>query len=96
MMYPFYEKAAKAGIRTVAFTKASSLVDGKSACHAGTACAVGDVGRAARTGPQLTLPSITQAIATLGGPLADATREWSRADGCPWLSDLAEIQVNTA
>jgi len=53
--------------------------------------AVGDVGRAAKDWPQLNFAIYHSGYRHLGGPLADATREWEQSGRLSWLSDLAEI-----
>jgi len=92
LMYPFYEKAAKAGIRTVCIHKGlfPRLMEERVprlAPHA----AVGDVGRAAKDWPQLNFAIYHSGYRHLGGPLADASREWEQSGRLSWLSDLAEI-----
>jgi hypothetical protein len=92
LMYPFYEKAAKAGIKNVCIHKGlfPQLMQERLPRLAEHA-AVGDVGRAAKDWPQLNFAIYHSGYRHLGGPLADATREWEEKGRLSWVSDLAEI-----
>ena len=92
LMYPFYEKAAKAGIRTVCVHKGLFPLQVEErlprlAAHA----AVADVGKAARDWPQLNFAIYHSGYRHLGGPPQNAMDEWEQQGRLSWLSDLAEI-----
>jgi len=94
LMYPFYAKAAKAGIRTVCIHKGLFPRHAEERQpHLAEHAAVGDVGTAAKDWPQLNFVIYHAGYRHLGGPLADATREWEQRGRLSWLSDLAEIPV---
>ena len=92
LMYPFYEKAAKAGIKNVCIHKGlfPAFVEEKFpdlAAHA----SVADVGKAAKDWPQLNFAIYHSAYRHLGGPPAAGLTEWQQSGRLSWLSDLAEI-----
>ena len=92
LMYPFYEKAATAGIRNVCIHKGlfPLLAEVRQPGLAGHA-AVGDVGRAAKDWPQLNFAIYHSAYRHLGGAPSDGIDEWEQRGRLSWLSDLAEI-----
>jgi predicted TIM-barrel fold metal-dependent hydrolase len=92
LMYPFYERAAKAGIKNVCIHKGLFPLAAEErlprlAAHA----AVGDVGRAAKDWPQLNFAIYHSGYRHLGGPPANGMDEWEQHGRLSWLSDLAEI-----
>jgi len=92
LMYPFYEKAAKAGIRSVCVHKGLFPLQAEArlprlAEHA----AVGDVGQAAKDWPQLNFAIYHSGYRHLGGAPADGMDEWEQRGRLSWLSDLAGI-----
>jgi predicted TIM-barrel fold metal-dependent hydrolase len=92
LMYPFYERAAKAGVKNVCihkglFPRALEASLPQLAVHA----SVDDVGKAARDWPQLNFAIYHSAYRHLGGPPAEALNEWETKGRLSWLSDLAEI-----
>jgi predicted TIM-barrel fold metal-dependent hydrolase len=92
LMYPFYEKAAKAGIRTVCVHKGLfPLLAEQRLSHLTPFAAVGDVGKAAKDWPQLNFAIYHSGFRHLGGPPSDAVEEWEKTGRLSWLSDLAEI-----
>ena len=96
-MYPFYEKAAKAGIKNVCIHKGLFPLLAEQrlprlAEHAG----VGDVGRAAKDWPQLNFAIYHSGYRHLGGAPTDGTDEWEQRGRLSWLSDLAEIPAKYA
>jgi uncharacterized protein len=92
LMYPFYEKATKAGIRTVCihkglFPKAAE----ERLPHLTAFASVADVGKAARDWPQLNFAIYHSGFRHVGGPPTDGLNEWEQAGRLSWVSDLAEI-----
>src|SRR5215467_7182288 len=92
VMYPFYEKAAKAGIKNVCIHKGlfpllAEVRLPRLAEHAG----VGDVGRAAKDWPQLNFAIYHSGYRHLGGAPTDGIDEWEQRGRLSWLTDLAEI-----
>jgi uncharacterized protein len=92
LMYPFYERAAKAGIKNVCIHKGlfpmfQEQKQPQLAVHA----AVGDVGKAAKDWPQLNFVIYHSGYRHLGGPPSDGMTEWEQAGRLSWLSDLCEI-----
>jgi predicted TIM-barrel fold metal-dependent hydrolase len=92
LVYPFYEKAAKAGIRTVCVHKGlfPSIAEQRLP-HLVPFAAVGDVGKAARDWPQLNFAIYHSGFRHLGGQPNEGLDEWDRTGRLSWLSDLAEI-----
>ena len=92
LMYPFYEKAAKAGIRNVCVHKGLFPLFAEKALPrlAGNA-AVADVGKAAKDWPQLNFVIYHSGYRHLGGPPSDGVEEWENTGRLSWLTDLAEI-----
>jgi uncharacterized protein len=92
LMYPFYEKAAKAGIRNVCIHKGLfPLLAQERQPRLAEYAAVDDVGRAARDWPQLNFVIYHSGYRHLGGPPANGMDEWEQHGRLSWLSDLTEI-----
>jgi predicted TIM-barrel fold metal-dependent hydrolase len=92
LMYPFYEKAVKAGIRTVCVHKGLfPLFAEQRIPRLRDFAAVGDVGKAAKDWPQLNFAIYHSGFRHLGGPPADGMDEWNQTGRMSWLSDLADI-----
>ena len=92
LMYPFYEKAARAGIRTVCVHKGLFPLQAEARLpRLAEFAGVGDVGRAAQDWPQLNFAIYHSGYRHLGGDPADGMKEWEQAGRLSWLSDLAEI-----
>jgi uncharacterized protein len=92
LMYPFYEKAAKAGIKNVCIHKGLfPMFAEKALPHLAVHAAVGDVGKAAKDWPQLNFAIYHSGYRHLGGPPTDGMNEWEQTGRLSWLSDLAEI-----
>jgi len=92
LMYPFYEKAAKAGIRSVCihkglFPKAAE----ERLPHLAAFASVADVGKAAKDWPQLNFAIYHSGFRHVGGPPTDGLEEWEKTGRLSWVSDLAEI-----
>ena len=92
LMYPFYEKAAKAGITTVAVHKGlfPALAEQRLP-HLREFASVADVGKVAKDWPQLNFAIYHSGYRHLGGPPSEGLDEWQQAGRMSWLSDLAEI-----
>jgi predicted TIM-barrel fold metal-dependent hydrolase len=92
LMYPFYEKAAKAGIRNVCVHKGlfPLFAEQRLPQLAGHA-KVADVGKAARDWPQLNFVIYHSGYRHLGGPPSDGVEEWQKTGRLSWLTDLSEI-----
>jgi predicted TIM-barrel fold metal-dependent hydrolase len=92
LMYPFYERAARSGIRNVCVHKGVfPLPVEQRVPHLRDRAAVGDVGRAAKDWPQLNFVIYHSGFRHLGGQPSDGMEEWERAGRLSWLSDLADI-----
>jgi uncharacterized protein len=92
LMYPFYERAAKAGIKNVCIHKGLFPAFAEEAQpHLAAHAAVGDVGKAAKDWPQLNFVIYHSGYRHLGGPPANGMNEWQQSGRLSWLSDLAEI-----
>jgi predicted TIM-barrel fold metal-dependent hydrolase len=92
LMYPFYERAAKSGIKNVCihkglFAPATEEKFPRLRPYAD----VGDVGRAAKDWPQLNFLIYHSAYRWVGGKPADGMAEFDRTGRSSWTSDLAEI-----
>jgi uncharacterized protein len=91
LMYPFYEKAAKSGIRNVCVHKGLfPLPVEQRLPRLREYAAVADVSKAAKDWPQLNFMIYHSGFRHLGGPPSDGMTEWERAGRLSWLSDLAE------
>ncbi len=92
LMYPAYERFAKAGIRNVCIhkglfppgmeTRFPKLFDYAD---------VRDVGKAAKDWPQLNFIVYHSGYRHIGGDPAVAMAEWDKTGRISWVSDLAEI-----
>jgi hypothetical protein len=92
LMYPFYERAAKSGIRTVCIHKGLFPPFAEQRLpHLREHAAVGDVGKAAKDWPQLNFAIYHSGFRHLGGPPDEGIKEWDQTGRLSWLSDLAEI-----
>jgi predicted TIM-barrel fold metal-dependent hydrolase len=92
LMYPFYEKAAKAGIRNVCVHKGLfPLFAEQKLPHLVGNAQVADVGKAAKDWPQLNFVIYHSGYRHLGGPPSDGVDEWEKTGRLSWLTDLAEI-----
>lgn len=92
LMYPFYEKAAKSGIRTICIHKGLfPLFAEQRIPRLRDFAAVGDVGRAAKDWPQLNFAIYHSGYRHLGGAPEEGINEWERTGRLSWLSDLAEV-----
>jgi uncharacterized protein len=92
LMYPFYEKAAKSGIRNICihkglFAPAVAQQFPRLLPYAD----VSDIGRAAKDWPQLNFLVYHSAYRWVGGNPADAMAEFDKTGRSSWTSDLAEI-----
>ena len=92
LMYSFYMKAARSGVRNVCVHKGLfPLAAEQRLPHLSAHAAVSDVGKAAKDWPQLNFVIYHSGFRHLGGAPEDGMREWQQAGRLSWLSDLAEI-----
>ena len=92
LMYPFYEKASKAGIKTVCVHKGLFPAFAEQRLpHLKEHAMVGDVGKAAKDWPQLNFAIYHSGFRHLGGAPTEGVEEWEKTGRLSWLSDLAEI-----
>lgn len=92
LMYPFYEKMARAGIRTLCVHKGLFPLAAEARLpHLARYASVADVGRAARDWPGLNFAIYHSGYRHLGGPPGDGMQEWERTGRLSWLTDLAEV-----
>jgi predicted TIM-barrel fold metal-dependent hydrolase len=92
LMYPFYEKAAKAGIKNVCIHKGLFPNAAEERLpHLAAFASVADVGKAAKDWPQLNFAIYHSGFRHVGGPPADGLDEWEKTGRLSWVSDLAEI-----
>ncbi len=92
LMYPFYEKAAKAGIRNICIHKglfAPAVAERFPRLR--PYADVNDIGRAAKDWPQLNFLIYHSAYRWVGGNPADGMKEFETTGRSSWVSDLAEI-----
>ena len=92
LMYPFYEKIAKTGIRNVCIHKglfAPAVAERfpRLLPYAD----VSDIGRAAKDWPQLNFLVYHSGYRWVGGNPADGMAEFDKTGRSSWVSDLAEI-----
>ena len=92
LMYPFYEKIAKSGIRNVCihkglFTPSVAERFPRLLPYAD----VSDIGRAAKDWPQLNFVIYHSAYRWVGGNPADGMAEFDKTGRSSWVSDLADI-----
>ena len=92
LMYPFYEKAAKAGIKNICIHKGLfPKLAQERLPHLAAFASVADVGKAAKDWPQLNFAIYHSGFRHVGGPPTDSMNEWEQTGRLSWLSDLAEI-----
>ena len=92
LMYPFYEKAVKAGIKNICIHKGlfSPSVE-KQYPHLLPYADVRDVGKAAKDWPQLNFIIYHSGYRWVGGNPADGMAEFDQTGRSSWASDFAEI-----
>jgi uncharacterized protein len=92
LMYPFYEKIAKSGIRNVCIHKGlfAPAVEEKFP-RLRPYTDVSDIGRAAKDWPQLNFLVYHSGYRWVGGNPADGMAEFDKTGRSSWVSDLAEI-----
>jgi len=92
LMYPFYEKAVKAGIKNICIHKGlfAPAVEEKFP-RLRPYADVSDVGKAAKDWPQLNFVIYHSGYRWVGGNPADGMAEFDRTGRSSWASDLAEI-----
>jgi predicted TIM-barrel fold metal-dependent hydrolase len=92
LMYPFYEKIARSGIRNVCIHKGlfAPAVEAKFP-RLRPYADVSDIGRAAADWPQLNFLVYHSGYRWVGGNPADGMAEFDQTGRSAWVSDLAEI-----
>jgi uncharacterized protein len=92
LMYPFYEKAIKAGIKNVCIHKGlfAPAVEEKFP-QLRPYADVSDVGKAAKDWPQLNFLIYHSGYRWIGAAPAEGMAEFDRTGRSSWTSDLAEI-----
>jgi uncharacterized protein len=92
LMYPFYEKIAKTGIRNVCIHKGlfAPAIEEKFP-RLRPYADVSDIGRAAKDWPQLNFLVYHSGYRWVGGNPADGMAEFDSTGRSSWTSDLAEI-----
>src|SRR5438105_84382 len=92
LMYPFYEKAAKSGIKNVCIHKGlfAPAVEEKFP-RLRPYADVSDVGKAAKDWPQLNFIIYHSGYRWVGGSPADGMKEFDETGRSSWASDFAEI-----
>jgi predicted TIM-barrel fold metal-dependent hydrolase len=92
LMYPFYEKAAKAGVKNVCIHK-GLFAPGveKQFPRLRPFADVRDIGKAAKDWPQLNFIIYHSAYRWVGGSPSDGMAEFDKTGRSSWTSDLAEI-----
>ena len=92
LMYPFYERIAKSGIRNVCIHKGlfAPAVEEKFP-RLRPYADVSDIGRAAKDWPQLNFLVYHSGYRWVGGNPADGMAEFDTTGRSSWVSDLAEI-----
>jgi predicted TIM-barrel fold metal-dependent hydrolase len=92
LMYPFYEKAAKSGIRNICIHKglfAPAVAEKFPQLR--PYADVSDIGKAAKDWPQLNFLVYHSGYRWVGANPADAMAEFDQTGRTSWTSDLAEI-----
>jgi len=92
LMYPFYEKAVKAGIRNICIHKGlfAPAVE-QQFPNLRPYADVRDVGKAAKDWPQLNFIIYHSGYRHVGGSPAAGMEEFDKTGRSSWVSDLAEI-----
>jgi predicted TIM-barrel fold metal-dependent hydrolase len=92
LMYPFYEKAVKSGIKNVCIHKGlfAPAVEEKFP-RLRSYADVSDVGKAAKDWPQLNFLVYHSAYRWIGAAPAEGMDEFDKTGRSSWTSDLAEI-----
>lgn len=92
LVYPLYEKAAKAGLANICIHKGlfSTALE-KRYPHLRRYADVSDVAKAARDWPQLNFLIYHAGYRHVGGEPGEAWEEFSSTGRLSWVSDLAEI-----
>jgi predicted TIM-barrel fold metal-dependent hydrolase len=92
LMYPFYEKAVKSGIRNVCIHKGlfAPAVEEKFP-RLRPYADVNDVGKAAKDWPQINFVIYHSGYRWIGAAPADGMAEFDKTGRSSWASDLAEI-----
>ena len=92
LMYPFYEKAVKAGIKNVCIHKGlfAPAVE-QQFPNLRPYADVRDVGKAAKDWPQLNFIIYHSGYRWVGGSPADGMKEFDETGRSSWASDFAEI-----
>lgn len=92
LMYPFYEKAVKSGIKNICIHKGLfAPAIAKKYPRLRPYADVRDIGRAAKDWPQLNFLVYHSAYRWVGANPADAMAEFDKTGRSSWTSDLAEI-----
>jgi uncharacterized protein len=92
LMYPFYERIAKAGIRNVCIHKGLFAPATESRFpHLRPYADVSDIGQAAKDWPQLNFLVYHAGYRWVGGNPADGMAEFEATGRSSWTSDLADI-----
>jgi hypothetical protein len=92
LMYPFYEKAAKAGINILCIHKGLLPVDyEKSFAGVWEYATAWDIGKAAKDWPQITFVIYHAALRAFLETPDEAWKEYEATGRIKWASDLAEI-----
>src|ERR1700736_4700331 len=92
LMYPFYEKAVKAGINTICIHKGLLPRDyEKSAANAWHYATVEDLGKAAKDWPQMNFGIYHAALRQFLESPDDDLAEFEKTGYIRWASDLADI-----
>jgi predicted TIM-barrel fold metal-dependent hydrolase len=92
LMYPFYEKAVKSGIKNICIHKGlfAPAVE-QQFPHLLPYADVSDIGKAAKDWPQLNFLVYHSGYRWVGGKPADGMKEFDETGRSSWVSDLAEI-----
>jgi predicted TIM-barrel fold metal-dependent hydrolase len=94
LMYPFYEKAAKSGIKNICIHKGLFAPAAEERFpNLRPYADVNDIGKAAKDWPQLNFLVYHSAYRWVGGKPADGMAEFDQTGRSSWTSDLAEIPV---
>lgn len=92
LVYPFYEKALKAGLNNICIHKGLFPPSVEKRFPNLRAYAdVSNVGKAAKDWPQLNFLIYHSGYRHIGGKPGDAWREFERSGRIDWVTDLAEI-----